>query len=190
MDKKLGSRIAGGNTAYKRSTSDFYPTPPEVTYALLDFLKIEKNVKIWECACGAGHMLNAIREAGYDVIGTDLLFGQDYLTADTPENVGYIITNPPFSKAEDFIRKSLERGLPFAFLLKAQFWHARRRYSLFFERPPAWVLPLTWRPDFLFGTRGGGSPLMDVMWCVWEPGETETRYRPLERPGKRMNDGT
>ena len=36
----IGSRIAGGNTAYKRSNADFYPTPPDVTFALLDFLRL------------------------------------------------------------------------------------------------------------------------------------------------------
>ena len=36
MAELIGSRICGGNTAYKRNASDFYPTPPEATQALLD----------------------------------------------------------------------------------------------------------------------------------------------------------
>ena len=31
MDSLNASRIAGGNSAYGRSQSDFYPTPPEAT---------------------------------------------------------------------------------------------------------------------------------------------------------------
>lgn len=127
-------------------------------------------------------MANAIRQAGYKVIGTDISGGVDYLTAETPENVDFIITNPPFSLAQEFIEKSLERGIPFAFLLKSQFWHAKKRYALFYAHPPTYVLPLTWRPDFLFKTRGKGSPLMDVMWVVWIPGKTHTLYRPLAKP--------
>lgn len=48
---------------------------------------------------------------------------------------------------------------------------------------PSYILPLTWRPDFLFKERGNGSPLMDVMWCVW-CGEIceKTIYVPLTRP--------
>lgn len=186
MDKLIGSRIAGGNTAYKRVSSDFYPTPPEATKALLTFLEdfewLDKYSKIWECASGEGHMVEAIRESGYEVIGTDINEGIDYLEADTPDGIDFIITNPPFSQAKEFIKKSLERGIPFAFLLKSQFWHAKNRYSLFYAYPPTYILPLTWRPDFLFKTRGNGSPLMDVMWCVWIPGETETLYRPLAKP--------
>ena len=36
MDSLQASRIAGGNTAYTRARSDFYPTPPEVTVALMN----------------------------------------------------------------------------------------------------------------------------------------------------------
>lgn len=182
MSNLLGSRIAGGNTAYKRAKSDFYPTPPEATQALLDFLKIPKETVIWEPACGEGHMVDVIRENGYRVIASDIIFGTDYLRAQKPNNVGFIITNPPFSQAKEFISVSLLQNIPFAFLLKSQFWHARSRYDLFYKQPPTWVLPLTWRPDFLFKTRGSGSPLMDVMWCVWVPGQTLTQYRPLQKP--------
>ena len=53
----LGSRIAGGNTAYFRNKSDYYPTPPEVTQALLNFLNLRPGTKVWEPACGDGHMV-------------------------------------------------------------------------------------------------------------------------------------
>lgn len=187
-EKLLGSRIAGGNTAYKRSGADFYPTPPDVTFALLDFLRISYDkAVIWEPACGEGHMVNQIKKMGYDAFGTDIKTGTDFLTADPPRDFTWIITNPPFSLSEQFIRRCGEFKRPFALLLKSQYWHAKRRLSLFREYTPTWILPLTWRPDFCFGERGGGSPLMDVMWCVWDNiapfGPT---YIPLERPDKLM----
>ena len=126
----------------------------------------------------------AIEKRGYEVISTDIINGDDYLVIDTPQNVDWIITNPPFSLASEFIVKSLQRGLPFAFLLKAHFWNAKSRYALFYGHPPTYILPLTWRPDFMFKTRGSGSPLLDVMWCVWIPGETKTLFRPLAKPLK------
>lgn len=48
----IGSRINGGNTAYSRCKADYYPTPPECTTALLDFLHIPKSARIWEPAAG------------------------------------------------------------------------------------------------------------------------------------------
>ena len=183
----LGSRIAGGNTAYKRVESDYYPTPPEATQALIDALKIGDMLHdgdhIWEPACGDGHMVSVLQNNGFLVTATDILTGEDYLATEKPDGVNWIITNPPFSLAEEFIRRSLEHNVPFALLLKSQFWHAKKRFGLYYEHPPAYILPLTWRPDFLFKSRGKGSPLMDVMWCVWLPGaEHSATYIPLRKP--------
>ena len=91
---------------------------------------------------------------------------------------------------DEFIRHAAEIGKPFAMLLKAQYWHAAKRAQLFREIPPSYVLPLTWRPDFLFKERNGkkgASPLMDVMWCVWLTPQmqgVQTVFKPLMRPEK------
>ena len=190
MDSLQASRITGGNSAIGRREADFYPTPPEVTVALLDFLRLPGNTVIWEPAAGEGDMLETIRAFGYGgSFGTDISEGFDFLSPDIFKRllVGFdwIITNPPFARAEEFIRKAASLGKPFAFLVKSQFWHAKRRLSLFDEFPPSYILPLTWRPDFFFKDDHGGSPLMDVMWCVWLMPHikgTQTVYRPLERP--------
>lgn len=178
----LGSRINGGNTAYKRSNSDFYPTPKEVTQSLIDFLNIDRKLVIWEPACGEGHMVKVFKENGYSVIGTDILTGTNFLQS-SPVQCDWIITNPPFSLSQKFIEKSIELNKPFAFLLKSQYWHASKRFDLFNNYKPQYILPLTWRPDFLFKQRGGGSPLMDVMWVVWGKESSEiTMYVPLKKP--------
>lgn len=113
-------------------------------------------------------MVDAIQSRGYGVVGTDIQTGTDFLTAEIPNGIDWIITNPPFSKSESFIERCCEIKLPFALLLKSQYWHAKRRLKLFREFPPQYILPLSWRPNFLFGKRGN-SPLMDVLWCVWNP---------------------
>lgn len=178
----IGGRINGGNPAYKRNESDFYPTPPEVTQALLNFLKIDKTKVIWEPACGEGHMVNVMKDYGYDVIATDIKTGTDYLSS-ISVMCDWIITNPPFRLSEDFIKKSIEMHKPFALLLKSQYFHAARRLSLFNQFKPQFILPLTWRPDFLFKTRGKGSPCMDMIWVVWgEETSEKTLYIPLKKP--------
>ena len=193
MDSLQASRISGGNSARGRRQSDFYPTPPEATVALLQFLNLPKNTTVWEPAAGEGDMLDTIRSCGYgSSFGTDISEGFDFLSPDVFKRLltgfDWIITNPPFSLAEDFIRRAAKIEKPFAFLLKSQYWHASRRRKLFDEIPPSYILPLTWRPDFFFKERengDGGSPLMDVMWCVWLTPwmkNVQTVYRPLPRP--------
>lgn len=183
MNEITATQMVGGNPAAKRSETDFYPTPPEVTDCLLQLLKLPQGTVIWEPACGEMDMVTVLQNAGHTVIATDLKYGQDFPTMPAPE-CDWIITNPPFSVSDKFIERCVELGKPFALLLKSQYWHARRRYDLFWDHPPTYVCPLTWRPDFLFKKPGKRSaPLMDVMWCVWIPGFGNTRYRPLKKPG-------
>lgn len=167
MDKLQASRIIGGNTAYKRVESDFYPTPPEPTIALINFLQLPKDNVIWEPACGKGDMSSVIKNMGYKVKESDIDRGDDFLKCPFFE-CDWIITNPPFSLSEQFIRRAFEHKRPFAFLLKCQYWHAKKRLSLFEETHPTYILPLTWRVDFLKKKRGKGAPPMDVMWVVWD----------------------
>lgn len=182
MNNIVATQMIGGNPAARRSETDFYPTPSEVTGCLLQLLKLPNETVIWEPACGEMDMVSAMQRAGYSVIATDLKYGQDFLTTPLPE-CDWIITNPPFSVSDKFIERCIEHGKPFALLLKSQYWHAKKRYELFHSAPPSYVCPLTWRPDFLFKKREKRSaPLMDVMWCIWIPGHYSASYIPLQKP--------
>lgn len=183
--------LVGAAGSRKRSPTDFYPTPPDVTAALLDFLALEKGTTIWEPACGQGHMVRVMEGYGYCTVATDISSGIDFLT-EPLRPCDWIITNPPFSQSEEFVWRCIEHGKPFALLLKSQYWHARRRLDLIEQYPPTYILPLTWRPDFLFCERDRGekraAPLMDVMWCVWQKPVGYSIYRPMRRPKGAKNE--
>jgi hypothetical protein len=140
---------------------------------------------IWEPACGTGEISIVLQEYGHNVVSTDLRYtgfgngGIDYLN-ETGISVNAIITNPPFCISEQFIRKAIKEAEIVAMLLKSQFWHAKKRYELFHYRRPAYIMPLTWRPDFVNG--GKGSPTMDFQWTVWLPYKDNCEYVPLLRP--------
>lgn len=129
---------------------DFYATHPE---SIELFLKKCKEVnyilpeKIWECACGQGHISKVLKAEGYDVLSTDLVdrgFGEpniDFLQI-TKDNIkdsykpylNCIFTNPPYAKAQEFVEKSLElvneNGIIIMFL-KLTFLESKSRLSLF-----------------------------------------------------------
>lgn len=182
----LGAMMAGGNPAGGRQDDDFYPTPADVTEALLTVERFEGG--IWEPCCGDGAMVKVLQVAGYLVDATDINprgCGRqaDFLeTKSLAHGCENIVTNPPFELAVPMIEHALF-GLgakKLALVLKASFWHAKTRKKLWDRCPPAAIHPLLWRPDFL----GKKRPTMEVMWCVWERGHTgPTHYRPLVRPG-------
>ena len=191
-------QLTGGGDQSKRRELDYYPTPKECTHALMLFL--HKNcdwffsdpLRIWEPACGNGAMSEVLRKYGHRIISTELSIdgtygetGIDFLKC-TPYECDAIITNPPFNLSEEFIVKYLGNTKIVCMLLKSQYWHAKSRLTLFNQHTPQYVLPLTWRPDFLEHTRKAGDkigPTMEVAWSVWIKGtHKETRYIPLEKP--------
>lgn len=184
--KCLEGSVLANRSRSDRKQSDYYPTPKEVTIALLNFLKIPKGTSIWEPACGKGHISKILLEKGYAVTSTDIE-NTGYGNGDVNflETIKYecdwIITNPPFSLSNEFVEHCIELGKPFALVCKSQFWHSKKRLELFEKWKPRYVLPLTWRPDFDFGAKGG-SPTMEVIWTVWIPQEEITEYIPLEKP--------
>jgi hypothetical protein len=176
--------LANATQDNKRRELDFYPTPPDVTHALMEFIDM-RIYTIWEPACGDGAMSEVLKMYSPDVISSDLREtgygegGVDFLTAH--RDCDAVVTNPPFNVSEQFIRHALTKAGTVAMVLKSQYWHAKKRAALFQEFPPAYVLPLTWRPDFMGGERGG-APTMEVHWTVWIAGDTDTKYRILGRP--------
>lgn len=182
VGKKVNIQLHSGSPQGRsRRKLDYYPTPPEVTEALMDFLKLEP-ITIWECACGDLSMSKVLEEYGHTVISTDIEKGTDYLRS--TQVCDAIITNPPFNQSADFIEKALSESRIVAMLLKSQYWHAKKRYDLFMNNPPSYVLPLTWRPDFLWQERKNGeksAPTMEMCWTVWIEGDNITKYIPLKR---------
>src|SRR6516165_6846352 len=92
--------------------SDDYQTPPEALLPLLPYLR--RDWTIWECACGKGYLVNALRQTGFRVIATDKKDGRDFLTWQ-PEDWDCNVTNPPFSLKTEFLARAYELGKPFAF---------------------------------------------------------------------------
>lgn len=189
-------QLTGGAGKDKRRELDFYPTPKNVTRSLMDFMfkegYFDPNTTLWEPACGDGSMSEVLKEYCPSVYSSDIREtgygdgGIDFLCANWNGEFNAIITNPPFNLSALFIEKALREVEFVCMLLKSQYWHAKARYDLFIQNPPMYVLPLTWRPDFLEHERKDGekkgAPTMEVAWSVWKRGTKETRYQPLIRP--------
>jgi hypothetical protein len=126
--------------------ADYYPTPPWATRALLGLLDDQYGPlgRVWEPACGGGHMAEVLREAGHDVLATDL-FDHGYVGRDgeltdflSPKAaalgpVDWVITNPPFKLADQFVQVGLERaGEGVAVLCRLQFLEGVKRSGLHF----------------------------------------------------------
>src|SRR5262249_54346312 len=109
---------------------DLYDTPLEAVHALLKWEKLPP--RIWEPACGTGNIVTVLRKAGHEVIATDL---NDRGCPDSLSRVDFlfpllfpivpdadaIVTNPPFSLAEQFVAAALARAPLVIMLLRLAF---------------------------------------------------------------------
>ncbi|UPT91425.1 class I SAM-dependent methyltransferase [Bradyrhizobium barranii subsp. apii] len=122
---------------------DLYETPAVATHALL---KAEKLPQIlWEPACGPGAIVRVLREAGHQVLATDLIYhdsldqdhgGRDFLLErELPKladgnAVEAIVTNPPFKLAGEFVEHAMKLCPRLIMLLRLTFYESKRRNSI------------------------------------------------------------
>ncbi len=197
----LGEKIAASKANHERRPQDYYATPPDVTQALLDYLKLGR-LKVREPCCGTGEMAEVLKAYGHTVSASDIedrgygdsFFDYTKLPEIDPSYYDFeaVITNPPFSCAERIIRRALRDAPIVAMLLPSGYWHSVRRAGLFKLRRPQVILNLTWRPVFVEDR--GTSPLMNVLWTVWieDEGETTktTYFDLLKRPEQPISIST
>lgn len=74
--------------------------------------------------------VKVFRDAGYKVECSHIDNGQDFFTYE-PENWDVIISNPPFSKKDEVLRRAYELGKPFALLLPANSIQGKTRFDIF-----------------------------------------------------------
>lgn len=79
------------------------------------------NFTIWECASGLGKIVKRLQFHSFDVFGTDLSDGINFLTDSAPQEFDCIVTNPPFSLKQEFYEMCLGYKVPFALLIPADY---------------------------------------------------------------------
>lgn len=169
--------VMAQRTEGKRSLDDF-PTPPWATRALVTRVIDARPLSGMTClepACGRGHMSVALSDYFAEVHSSDVFdygFGSvsDFLKARPVMPYDWVITNPPFRLAEDFIDRSLKiarQGV--AMLVRTVFIESVGRYErLFKTRPPAIFAQFTERVPMVKGRIDKkASTATGYAWIVW-----------------------
>lgn len=167
------------SSGYDRAANDWYIEPKLATERLLDAELFTGPV--WDPACGGGNIPAVCRSRGLKALASDLVdrgapecwFG-DFLTVDVLRvTANEIITNPPFSLAEQFVHRaiSLVQG-KVAILARTAFLEGQGRLErLFKPTPPARI----WQFASRISMPPGGSQVeakngsTAFCWIVWDP---------------------
>lgn len=119
-----GKNFSTNNVSGKRKKSDFYETPYSITQAILDRESLLGTVL--EPAAGGGAIVKVLSENGISCTSYDIEV--NFFTEKNKYDV--VITNPPFSLANDFITKAKEvANNKIIFLLPLSYLHGKYRYD-------------------------------------------------------------
>ena len=195
---------------------DDFPTPPWATRALVEKVLIPrrnfraiKGHVVWEPAANRGHMVRPLREYFGRVIGSDIHdYGEEYegqapLAIDflfdevrfiEAHGINWIITNPPFRLAQQFVERALalQPYVMVAIIVRTGFLETVGRYrTLFRNRPPAIIAQFTERVPMVRGRlTETGSTATAYCWLVWLGAASSPSFvwippcrRELEREG-------
>lgn len=88
---------------HEREENDYYATEPYAATLLME--QEIFSPRIWECACGEGHLSKEFAKAGYQVYSSDLIdrgFGyvQDFLSSKTPPCPDLILSQIPHTQKQ------------------------------------------------------------------------------------------
>lgn len=161
---------------------NYFPTPPWATRALCEHVIPHWNLHNLTClepAAGAGDMVRPLSQYFRSVTGSDVhdhgagFPVVDYLTLRPyePKSFDWVITNPPFRLAKEFILQSLEVSrYGVAMLTRIAFLEGVKRLREIYSRnPPAYVGVFAERvPMFEGRLEEEGKSATCYVWLVWE----------------------
>lgn len=166
-----------------KDSPDDFPTPPWATRALIEHIIGDKpalsTMTCLEPACGARHMAKVLKEYFAEVHAADAFpygYGpqRDFLIYPYETNaVDWVITNPPFRLAEEFVLRAFRVARSgVAILARTVFLESARRYeAIFREMPPTKFAQFVERVPMVKGRLDEkASTATGYSWLVWEKG--------------------
>jgi hypothetical protein len=160
---------------------DDFPTPPWATRALLEHVIGENDtlsgLTCLEPACGVGHMSKVLKEYFGSVSSADVYdygYGsvRNFLTFPHPiDSYDWVITNPPFRLAEEFVLRSLSFArVGVAILARTVFLESSGRYRAIFQTtPPTKFAQFVERVPMVKGrVDKSATTATGYCWLVWD----------------------
>lgn len=168
---------------------DDFPTPPWATRALVEHVVGAGDVKSMSClepACGRGYMSRPLTEYFSSVESADAYdYGfapiRDFLTSPYRRNsYDWVITNPPFRLAEEFVHRALDVArVGVAILARTVFLESIGRYeTIFRHNPPSVFAQFSERVPMVKGrVDQRASTATGYAWFVWNKAEDRSSPR-------------
>lgn len=171
---------------YQERGNDCYGTPTGAVHALISAINLKPSSQpIWEPCCGEGNISRTLQEMGFNVISSDItdqgfpgtvtmdFFSKESERFSAKENPEWIITNPPYRLANQFVRHALVLVPNAALLMRLAYLEGVGRSDIIDEMGLRCVLPFRQRLPMMHRQGWDGprsSSQMAFAWMIWERG--------------------
>jgi hypothetical protein len=160
-----------------REALDFYKTPEAAVKSLFSRLSVAPDAVAFE-PCLGGQDIAAFFPCD-TVYYCELQEGVDYLSDKEMPLVDLLVTNLPFTYAQEFIEKSFTHTTGvIAYFLRLNFLGSRKRKEWWLKYPVTHLYVLSQRPSFT----GQGTDATEYAWFVWERSK-HGKVKVLDAPG-------
>lgn len=195
MNTPKGGTAVMARRAEAWESLDCFPTPPWATRALIQHVLPALDVDlaghgVWEPAAGLGHMVAPLQETGAAVYASDVYPYGDWLDLVTDFTASkwaeaatfrpdWVITNPPFNQAADFLEKASETARTgIAFLCRLALLEGGARHALFKRLTPSLVAVFSERVPMVKGRWDpNASTATAYAWFVWKRDDRDKPWR-------------
>lgn len=123
----------------QRKKGDFYQTPYSMTEQILETIYINPKSSILEPAAGDGAIVKVLKKhfskdqfPNITIYASDInrqVCNWNFLTTDFKQRFDWIITNPPYSLANEFVVRAKEIASNVLMLLPLNYLQGQRRYQ-------------------------------------------------------------
>ena len=174
--------MSATNRGSIRRESDFYKTPYDAVEKALDALGGFYGNEFLECCAGDGVIVRALRRNFEEInisaieireeeksrllyAGADAVDIADFRQWKPDGKIDVIITNPPYSIAQEIIEHCFEIApeAEIIMLLRLAFLESKKRKSFWGKHPVTQIYVLSERPSFT----GKGTDATAYAWFVW-----------------------
>jgi len=173
MKGKCYSQVNRG----QRNKNDLYQTPYKMSEALLEYEYFFKDYSVLEPAAAEGAIVKILQKYNFkNIYSYDISDSSRRDFLEEKDKYYQIITNPPFSKANEFIIKAKEIcEYKFAFLMKLNYLQGQYRYENIFNVcdnfPLTKIYIFTRMPTLTNEIREDGkytTGMQAMAWYIWD----------------------
>lgn len=172
-----------------QSNTDEWYTPPECVEIIVPFLK-QNGYKNILCPFDTekSAFVSVLISEGFNVTKSHIAEGTDFFNIKNLNKFDAVVSNPPFSKRQDILKRLFESDVPFAMILNFNgLFDSKTRWKMFKENNFELIVPCG-RMHFFNGVCKGNSPNFQSVYVCHRMAQKQIEFVRIPTRQMALND--